>query len=399
VTEYLDIVLGLSGAAAGMGFAWLAHRERVRAEDLELQASRAQREQRECEDRHRAEQAAAEALLASILENCGSGVIVLDGANAVVRTNDEAARLIGQPRGVIEGRPLMETALSGPLNDLCLLAAEQRNRARAEISRFGAGDHAVVASVSPVGSSPQRYLVVLQDVTELRRLETIRRDFVANVSHELRTPLASIRAMAETLQDGALQDPEVAHRFLNTIIDEAQRLTRISDDLLVLADAESRPPARPAFSLAGLVRAVVERLQSQATTAGLTLTAQTEEDLEAYAHPDQIEQVVLNLVDNAIKYTPAGGRVAVRAWRDNGACFVSVQDTGIGIMKQHQSRIFERFYRVDKARSRASGGTGLGLSIVKNIVEGYGGRVWVESEHNRGSTFTFSLPLPGHAAN
>jgi PAS domain S-box-containing protein len=236
------------------------------------------------------------------------------------------------------------------------------------------------------------FLLLFDDVTELRRLETVRRDFVANVSHELRTPLASIRAMAETLQDGAINDMAVAGRFVNIIVGEVERLTRILEDLLILSRAESKLPERHSFVLSDLVRDVVERFQPQAGKAQIQLSYQGPRPLMVVANRDQIEQVLVNLVDNAIKYTPPGGRVDVTAKPQDQLVTVYVVDTGIGILSQDLPRLFERFYRVDKARSRQSGGTGLGLSIVKHIVETHGGKVMVESEYGRGSTFSFTLP-------
>jgi two-component system phosphate regulon sensor histidine kinase PhoR len=250
--------------------------------------------------------------------------------------------------------------------------------------------------VEPVLSAQgtPHFLILLDDVTELRRLETVRRDFVANVSHELRTPLASIRAMAETLQDGAIHDSAVAGRFVSMIVAEVERLTRLLEDLLVLSRAESRIPERAVFPLNNLIHDVVERLQSQAEKANITLNYTTPAPLKVDANRDQIEQVLVNLVDNAIKYTLAGGRVEVRAEEREDRVVVHVIDTGIGIMSQDVPRIFERFYRTDRARSRQSGGTGLGLSIVKHIVETHGGNVTVQSEYGRGSTFSFTLPRP-----
>jgi signal transduction histidine kinase len=235
-------------------------------------------------------------------------------------------------------------------------------------------------------------MLVLVDMTELKKLETIRRDFVANVSHELRTPLTSIRAMAETLQDGALHDEQVAMGFLNTIVNETDRLARISKDLLILSDAESKPPERVRFDFAELVRDVAGRFRSEASESEIAVTSKLPGPTFISASRDQMEQVVINLISNAIKYTGAGGKVNIELMDEGPMVTFSVADTGIGIMQEDLPRIFERFYRVDKARSRQSGGTGLGLAIVKNIVEAHGGEVRVVSEFNRGSCFIVSLP-------
>lgn len=356
----------------------------------------------DCEATRRALQGreAAEAALRleheALLERCGAGICFLDEAGVVQRANDTARQILGLPAQALVGRSLLQASLSDDLNTLFKQVRTEGRPLQQEMVAPGSSGGFLNATIAPLannGAASARFLLVAHDITALRRLETVRRDFVANVSHELRTPLASIRAMAETLQDGALQDPAVAPRFLSTIIAEAQRLTRISDDLLILSDVEGRAPERMPFSLSGLIEQVVHRFQPQADQARLILRADVPPDLKVEANPDQMEQVIVNLIDNAIKYTPEDGQVCVTAERSAQSIAVHVADTGIGIMSQDQPRIFERFYRVDKARSRQSGGTGLGLSIVKHIVEAHGGQVTVESEYRHGSTFTFTLPL------
>jgi len=205
--------------------------------------------------------------------------------------------------------------------------------------------------------------------------------------------MASIRAMAETLRDGAFEDPAVANRFLDTILAEAERLTRIADDLLTLADAETKPPDLKRVNLTDICTDVLSKLRPQAARHKLTLTEHLDPDVVVMGDRDQLEQVVINLVDNAVKYTQPGGSIQVHLETEGPLAVLRVADTGIGIMAEHLPRIFERFYRVDKARSRQSGGTGLGLSIVKHIVESHGGSVQVESVYTQGSTFTVRLPL------
>lgn len=257
-------------------------------------------------------------------------------------------------------------------------------------------ERVILASIHPIPPQQEQpapaFLVILRDLTDLRRLETVRRDFVANVSHELRTPLSSIKAMAETLIDGAMNDPEVCEHFLETIIRESDRLVRISADLLDLSRVESRPVLKKEVELAALVLELTNRMEQNAEDAGIMLTVDVAPPLVAPCDADEIAQVLVNLLDNAIKYTPRGGAVKVVARAESSDLVFSIEDTGIGILQQDIPRLFERFYRADKARSRASGGTGLGLSIVKHIVERHGGRVWVESEYNSGSTFKFALP-------
>ena len=246
---------------------------------------------------------------------------------------------------------------------------------------------------SPIaGVAPSEHLILLRDITNLRRLETMRRDFVANVSHELRTPLSSVMAMTETLLDGALEDEEVARHFLRTIMRETDRLVRLTADLLDLSRAETRPVSRSESDVAVLVRDVVSRLSSQTAKAGIAMSTDVPEHLRVECDEDEISQVLMNLIENAVKYTPKGGSVTVTAHDFESRIDVEVSDSGIGIMRQDLPRLFERFYRVDKARSRQSGGTGLGLSIVKHIIERHRGGLWVRSEYNHGSVFGFCLP-------
>jgi two-component system, OmpR family, phosphate regulon sensor histidine kinase PhoR len=352
---------------------------------------------------HRAARESLERTLASVqveydalLDRCGAATLVLDSNGMILRCNADGQRLLGVRGASLVGLTLLAATLSDELDRLFKQARLEGSAPRQEVRAPSAGGCILEVEVTPVllpGEENARYLLVAQDITERRKLEMMRRDFVANVSHELRTPLASIRAMAETLQDGALSDPAVAGKFLGTIVTETDRLARIAEDLLVLSDAESHQPEIETIDISELVEFVFSRSRPQAEKAGLLMTAEIAPGLTARANRDQIEQVLVNLVDNAIKYTGEGGSVLVSAAPERDQVLVSVTDTGIGIMSQDVPRIFERFYRVDKARSRQSGGTGLGLSIVKHIVESHGGTVSVQSEYNRGSTFTFTLPV------
>jgi len=347
-----------------------------------------------------------------LLDYLAEGVLFADGVGRVRAASPAACALLGAngPDNLV-GQTLLEATHLQSLADLFVRARD-------------AGEPAALPDpIRTVASPPaaQRLLrvravpqpdgdgvwLLLHDQTELTHLRTVRTEFVANVSHELRTPLASIRATAETLQGGAAQDPALAARFLDTILREADRLTRLSEDLLDLGQAESvgqRNLTR--FDLSELVREAAARLSAQAARRGVQVTvpAATAHS-PVYVHADEgpIYQVLFNLIDNAIKYTPEGGQVTVHleeraATRDVA---VAVADTGIGILSQDLPRIFERFWRADRARrfradERSGGGTsgtGLGLSIVKHIVEAHGGTVRAESELNRGSRFTVTLPI------
>lgn len=332
----------------------------------------------------------------ALLTSCGVGVLLITTEKIVHHANQTARYHLGIPTVSMVGKSVLQGTLSTEFNDLVRSAQESRCLQRREIRAAGSSGCLLMVTAYPMldeESTSCRILLITHDVTELRRLEMIRRDFVGNVSHELRTPLASICAMAETLKDGALNDPSVSDRFLKIIITEAQRLTRISDDLLTLSRAESQPSPMSGFNLYELFEEIVSHMQQQADRAGVRLVLEIPREITVHANLDQIEQVLVNLLDNAIKYTPNGGSVRLTAERNEKHALIHVMDTGIGILSEDIPRIFERFYRVDKARSRQSGGTGLGLSIVKHIVEAHSGEVSVDSVYNRGSTFSFSLPI------
>ncbi|HEU0297262.1 MAG TPA: ATP-binding protein, partial [Anaerolineales bacterium] len=236
-------------------------------------------------------------------------------------------------------------------------------------------------------------LLLVQDLTRIRRLETVRRDFVSNLSHELRTPLASLKALTETLQDGALDDPPAARQFIGQIQVEVDALTQMVTELLELSRIESGRLALDLQPVApfDLLDSACRRMQLQAERAGLTLRVECTQDLPKIKIDSQrVEQLLVNLIHNAVKFTHAGGEVVLGAEAGIGEVRFAVRDTGIGIPAEDVPRIFERFYRVDK--SRTGSGTGLGLSIAKHIVEAHGGRIWAESTEGKGSTFYFTIP-------
>ncbi len=376
--------------AAGLWFSWRWRRLSWRYASLEAANGELQQSLDRCRNALRA----LEGEYSQLTDRLPVGVLTLS-SEVVRKANHKATILLGKGADSIIGRPLVHLDIPYDLLEIIRRVAELRAPVHEAIT-FGDAqprimDVVAVPLLQGEGASGE-ILMLINDLTELRRLETVRRDFVANVSHELRTPLATIRAMTETLQDGAKEDAEVANRFLENIIQEVDRLTRISDDLLILSKAEIGTPERRSVSLVQIVRDVVERVRSQAEAAHINIQMSDSPDSWLEGDPDQIEQVVVNLVDNAINYTLPGGSVLVTVQEQSDSVTLLVRDTGIGIAQKDLPRIFERFYRVDKARSRRTGGTGLGLSIVKHIVEAHGGSVSVVSEFNHGSTFTVTLP-------
>lgn len=253
-----------------------------------------------------------------------------------------------------------------------------------------------VFKVRPVKLSDESetsLLIFFDDVTEEKSAEAIKKDFVANVSHELRTPLASIKGYSETLLDSALNDKETLRNFLSIIDKHATRMSLLIDDLLILSKLESErlPVNSLAMELAPFLEQMVHNFARNAESKNIDLNLDVaDKSVKVYGDKDRLEQVMVNLIDNAIKYTPSGGKVTVKAYEDDTMIRVDVVDTGIGIPSEDVGRVFERFYRVDKGRSRQMGGTGLGLAIVKHIIVGHNGKVWAESGKN-GSVFSFTL--------
>jgi two-component system phosphate regulon sensor histidine kinase PhoR len=235
--------------------------------------------------------------------------------------------------------------------------------------------------------------LLVQDLTRIRRLETVRRDFISNISHELRTPLASLKALTETLQDGALDDPPAAHRFIGQIQVEVDAITQMATELLELSRIESGQLSLEPKPVGAhdLLFSASKRMSLQAERAGLTLRVEYRDDLpKVQIDIQRLEQVLVNLIHNSVKFTRPGGEIVLVAEPGIGEVRFAVRDSGIGIPEEDVSRIFERFYRVDK--SRAGSGTGLGLSIAKHIVEAHGGKIWAESIEGQGSTFYFTIP-------
>jgi len=333
----------------------------------------------------------------ALLESTEDAIVLADRSGHILLSNTVTDQLFavpppapGEQNHPGQSHNILTQTLSSDMDHVFREAVRCGASLGAEVSVSLPLPRTLHVRVTPV--SEDEFLVVLRDLTELRRLERVRQDFVANVSHELRTPLTSIKAMAETLLDGARVDEAVAPRFLQTIIHESDRLVRLSSDLLDLSRVEAQGVQKAPVELGALVAEVAARLGPQALKAGLALTNMVRSPLVVPADRDEMAQVLVNLLDNAIAYTPQGGSILLSAEDHPDSVSIHVADTGFGILSHDIPRLFERFYRADKARSRASGGTGLGLSIVKHIVEGHGGTVGVESEYNHGSIFTFTLP-------
>jgi len=331
------------------------------------------------------------------------GVVAVDRDERVLTINLAAGRLLAVATGGVEGRLIQEVVRNPELHqfiertfgstqpvegDIVLLTDEAVGEGRRFLQVHG-------TLLRDAHGESIGAVVVLNDVTRLRRLENLRREFVANVSHELKTPITSIKGFVETLLDGAIEQPEDARRFLGIIARHADRLHSIVEDLLSLSRIEQgvergeipleSNPVRPS------VQAAIQACQMRADEKNITVRLNVAEDVRAWTNPPLLEQAVVNLVDNAIKYSEPDKQVLVEAAATGGEVYLIVKDEGCGIEAEHLDRIFERFYRVDSGRSRSLGGTGLGLAIVKHIAQAHGGRVSVESTPGQGSTFTIHL--------
>jgi len=332
--------------------------------------------------------------LTTVLDHMADGVLITDREGQVQLINAAAARLLNTDEQRALGRSFAQVAPHYPLIELWKRCREQGGEQTdtVEISRHGLFLQAIITPFAE--AEAQGYLIILQDLTRIRRLETVRRDFISNISHELRTPLAGLKALVDTLRGGAIKNPPAARRFLKRMDAEVDALTQMVEELLELSRIESgQAPLRlTPTPVAEVVIPPVDRLRPQAERAGLELTISLPPDLPpVLADVERARQVLTNLVHNAIKFTPSGGRVTVAAQTAAEGMLFSVQDTGVGIAAEDLPRIFERFYKADRARS--GGGTGLGLAIARHIVQGHGGRIWAESVAGQGSTFYFTLLL------
>ena len=336
-------------------------------------------------------------LSSAILGSMVEGVAVVNASERVLFSNPSFASVLGLGSPPQPGSGLVEVVRQTELIEAVRKVLAGEARVESEIVTGTLRQHFFAATVAAVRTTQANgAVVVLHDITDLRKLERVRRDFVANVSHEFRTPLTAIQGFSETLLGGAMNDPQNRDRFLGIILEHARRLARLTDDLLMLSkmDADRLELELRRLPVEQLVAGCVETAQPRAVEKDLRLSVNLGQKLPDIAGDRRrLTEVLQNLLDNAIQYTPAGGQIMVSAERHDGDVVFTVSDTGIGIPQADQPRIFERFYRVDVARSREVGGTGLGLSIAKHLMEAHGGRLWVESEVGQGSQFHFSVPI------
>lgn len=340
----------------------------------------------------------AHSQLATAVDYMADGVIVTDERGYVQLVNPAAARMLEIDREEVNGRSFAEVARHHQLIDL-LQRCQQLGEEQTEAVEIGRELFLQTIMTPFRERNTLSYLVILQNLTPIRHLQTVRRDFISNISHELRTPLASLRAIVDTLQDHALEDSELAERFLQRAETEIDVMTQMVEELLELSRIESGqvPLQLSQTAVSDLILSPVERIREMAHRRQIELILDIPLGLPpVQADSNRIHQVITNLVHNAIKFTDEGGKITLKAFEDKkrfpGTVTITVADTGDGIPGEDIPRIFERFYKSDRARTRQRGGTGLGLAICKHIVELHNGRIWVKSKEGKGSTFYFTLP-------
>jgi len=335
-------------------------------------------------------------LSSAILGSMVEGVAVVNSSERLLFANQGFAEILGLDVPPESGKALVEVVRQTELIEAVRQVLCGEPRVEAEIVTGTLRQHCFAVTVAAVrAAETSGAVVVLHDITDLRKLERVRRDFVANVSHEFKTPLTAIQGFAETLLAGAMDDPQNRVRFLEIILEHSRRLTRLTDDLLKLSkmDADRLETEIRCVSVKQLIENSVEMVGHRAAEKDLRIIVNLPEHLPDIAGDRlRLSEVLQNLLDNSIQYTLPGGQILVSAGAEGNEVVFTISDTGIGIPKADQPRIFERFYRVDAARSREAGGTGLGLSIAKHIIEVHDGRIWVESEIGQGSDFHFSVP-------
>ncbi|MFS0645721.1 two-component system histidine kinase PnpS [Siminovitchia sp. 179-K 8D1 HS] len=335
--------------------------------------------------------------LTGVLSNMKSGVLLVDKDGKILLANRAMGAILGIEPRLLKGKLHVEAGKSAGLSRLIDQCLREGKEIRDEIQFYFPDERILDVHLAPyVGKKGELkgIVAVLHDITDIRRLEKMRSEFVANVSHELKTPITSVKGFAETLLDGAMEDEELLYKFLNIIHKESERLHRLINDILHLSKIEQHIVTLKIekVNVTEVVYNVAETIRKQVKKKGLELEMPDHKNVWVEGEKDRIQQIILNLVSNSVVYTPEGGKIAVSVTDREDEVDIRVQDNGIGISKEDLPRIFERFYRVDKARSRDSGGTGLGLAIVKHLVESHHGSIKVESEEGKGTIFTVTLP-------
>lgn len=331
--------------------------------------------------------------LSAVLDTMADGVVVVEPVGIVLLANPAAQAMLAVTEAQILGRRLVEVVRDDQIQRLIADCISTRRSQWGDVELLRPRRFLSVAATPLAEDSSRQVLLTLHDLTGLRQTETSHREFVSNVSHELRNPLASVRAMVETLEDGAIDEREVARNFLERIRHDTDRMNHLVDDLLELSRLESGQLTLQlgAVDLAALVVEVKASFEHSANDQGIALVIQVTNDLPTLsADADRLRQVLINLVENALRFTRPNGEITISAVQKPKFIEVRVRDTGVGMSSEHLPHLFERFYKVD--RSRRDGGTGLGLAIVKQIVEAHGGQVWAESKEGEGSAFYFTLP-------
>ncbi len=336
--------------------------------------------------------------LTGVLTNMVSGVLFVTENRRIMLVNPAVEQLLGTSQSELVGKLHIEAGHSFGLSQYIDKCIDTGEKIRQEVHIYYPVERILDVNIAPyinIKGEAKGVVTVLHDITEIRRLEKMRSEFVANVSHELRTPITSIKGFTETLLDGAMQDEEICRNFLQIIYDESERLFRLISDILDLSKIEQKRISLTLMevNVTELVEEVVTLVQEQIQRKKHTIGLPIKEQVIIKTDKDCLQQILLNLVANAIAYTPEGGHISIGIKKHLDTIDILVQDTGIGIPEKDLSRIFERFYRVDKARSRDSGGTGLGLAIVKHLCETLRGRISVQSAEGEGSTFTVTLPI------
>jgi len=343
--------------------------------------------------------------LESIMSSMINGIIAIDNSEKILFINHVAESLLGITGGEITGKHLLQVVRNNSIDNYFKKMLKDKEFFNTEVNLNDSNEKILKFHANSIKQNGENgiegIIITIQDVTELRKLERVRTEFIANVSHELKTPLTSIKGFTETLKSFDFDDKQDAIRFLNIIEDEADRLYRLINDILSLSELEQKKTktVKEKIDIEKAVEEVLSVLKSQSDKKNIELSAKIQEGLESISGDgDKFKQMLINLIDNAVKYTPENGKVSIEAYKqshnaDLDKLIIKVKDNGIGIPKQHIPRLFERFYRVDKARSRTIGGTGLGLAIVKHIVMLFNGEIEVTSEVGKGTEFRIILPM------